>query len=113
MNHRLQTNDACIVNNREELQRLCDAADAAGVPIPPFDWKTDPALADGQHYCQWRGLWLWADMFGGWEVNQEHEHGRVQRIVTSETQTPGADLEDAKRRAQAAAMSLVQRNQPE
>lgn len=63
--------------------------------VEPFVWSED-----GTH-CKWGRYDLCIDAGGTWVVLLGHH-----RMLTSKDQTPGTDLMDAQRRAQAAAMVL-------
>jgi hypothetical protein len=66
--------------------------------LPPFKWRyTDVNLRT----CRWEGMTLDAFKSGAWYV---YDFGEV--LASSQHQTTGSDLEDAKRRAQGAAIAL-------
>lgn len=73
-----------------------------------FLWVKAASLGDGQHYCEWNGLTLWADQYGTWNVClppvKENKPWRV--VISDKMQAAGTNLQDAQRRAQAAAMGL-------
>lgn len=76
--------------------------------LPPFTWSKPYGLADNQHCAEWHGMILWVDQFGNWSVCRppvaENKPYRV--MIDSKMQAPGTNLQDAQRRAQAAAMGL-------
>jgi len=75
---------------------------------PPFLWAKPRYVADDAIVCEWMDLVLWAQPDGQWRVNRLHSESCIANIlVTHEDQRPGADLQDAKRMAQAVAMNLL------
>lgn len=77
--------------------------------VEPFNWTKPHGAADEQQLCEWHGMALWADMNGEWRVVRMGAAGkRGAVLVTHEDQAPGTDIDDAKRRAQAAA--IIQRD---
>lgn len=74
-----------------------------------FNWKTEPLLADGQQYAEWRGLFLWANDLGEWSVVRLATiYERSTTLITHDDQTKGKDINEAKQRAQAAAIVQLQ-----
>lgn len=73
-----------------------------------FNWKTDRTLADGQQYAEWRGLILWADYLGQWRVVRKNRSAPSSILITHDDQTKGKDINEAKQRAQAAAIVQLQ-----
>lgn len=70
-----------------------------------FLWKRPYGAADGQELCEWNGLALWADMHGEWRVVRMGANGRRGEVlITSADQINGKDIDEAKQRAQAAAI---------
>jgi len=67
--------------------------------LPPFVWTQ--TTKTGVHRCWWDGLTLDAGASGIWYV---YDPGEV--LASHQTQSKGSDLEDAKRRAQGAAIAL-------
>lgn len=77
---------------------------------PPFNWRASSPLSSDQPFCEWRGMVLWAESSGHWSVEVFHEGEIEPEVITSgDIQAPGDGLEDAKRRAQGAAMALYQK----
>jgi hypothetical protein len=66
--------------------------------LPPFEWA---AKEGGVHECKWQGMTLQARQVGIWLV---HDRGTI--LAAWHEQAPGSDLEDAKRRAQGAAIAV-------
>jgi hypothetical protein len=66
--------------------------------LPPFQWA---AKEGGVHQCEWQGMSLEAWQDGRWWV---HDRGTI--LAAWHEQAPGSDLDDAKRRAQGAAIAL-------
>jgi hypothetical protein len=66
--------------------------------LPPFVWNK---YVKGVHQCEWQGISLEAWDDARWWV---HERGTM--LAAWHEQAPGSDLEDAKRRAQGAAIAL-------
>lgn len=69
--------------------------------LPPFVWRYTDLDRGWIHGCKWEGLTLYASEQGTWSVRQDG-----QCLITSNDQTPGSDIEEAKRRAQGAAIAL-------
>ncbi len=64
-----------------------------------FEWKE---VAVSYHQCDWNGLTLTAGNNGRWFVYSDS----MDVLSSYETQAPGEAIEDAKHRAQSAAMAL-------
>lgn len=77
-------------------------------PLQTFRWEQPYGIADHQHRCSWEGFELWASGTGEWRVLREpmFEDGQWIMLVDDQQQVAGTDLQDAMRRAQAAAMVL-------
>ena len=69
----------------------------------PFRWTKPSGIADDQEMCEWNKMLLWANPYGEWRV-VANRHRRVVVVGCDTRQAKGADLADAKRRAQASAM---------
>lgn len=76
------------------------------VDASPFEWVPMTAPTDTEPTMQsdWNGWHLVADFNGRWSVGTRTHGSRI----SSNTQAPGIDLQDAMQRAQAAAMILHQ-----
>lgn len=72
-----------------------------------FAWKTDRFLADRQQYAEAGPLILWASDTGEWSVNK-NTAGMARVIVSDRQQVKGKDINEAKKRAQAAALVQLQ-----
>ena len=74
--------------------------------MDPFVWTEPYGIADHQQVCEWNGLVLNAHPNGQWNV--VYWNGDTSRpgitLVDDAMQAKGNDLQDAQRRAQAAAM---------
>lgn len=68
-----------------------------------FTWTKPEGIADWQERCEVSNLVLWASGYGEWVVARR-EGDRYKVFTDSLMQTKGVDLEDAKRRAENAAM---------
>lgn len=74
-----------------------------------FRWNAPYGLADGQQCAEAGALILWADEFGGWSVVRKNGNGAPGSIlITHEDQVKGKDINEAKQRAQAAAIVQLQ-----
>lgn len=70
-----------------------------------FNWKEHNFGGEKSHECSYKGLTLFASTSGSWAV---WDKVSVEPIVSWRSQVKGSDLQDAQRRAQAAAMVLHQ-----
>jgi hypothetical protein len=71
--------------------------------LPPFVWKE---IVPNLYKCAWQGLILHAGCSGAWWVERGIYADNAVELASYEDQTTGSDLEDAKRRAQGAAIAL-------
>jgi hypothetical protein len=76
----------------------------AQATLAPFVWQHMGSYA----LCEWNALVLWAKAGGDWRVDQYRQDGRLLTNTSNADQTRGKNIQDAKRRAQAAAMVLHQ-----
>lgn len=74
-----------------------------------FHWDTKNVAGDGGICCEYGPIFiLWAQPDGQWRVNvRRAENQPALILITHENQRRGADLQEAQRMAQAAAMALT------
>ena len=74
-----------------------------------FRWEKPYGAADGQQCAQLATLVLWADELGQWRVVRKNGGGAPGSVlITQEDQVPGKNINEAKQRAQAAAIVQLQ-----
>lgn len=73
-----------------------------------FHWEKPYGAADGQQCAEVADLILWADEFGHWRVVRKNHGAPGSIIITHEDQSKGENINEAKQRAQAAAIVQLQ-----
>jgi hypothetical protein len=72
-----------------------------------FEWTEPFGIADGQQCCEVGPLILWATPDGEWRVCKKA--GKMALVIVSDCQqTKGKDINEAKQRAQGAALVQLQ-----
>lgn len=72
-----------------------------------FNWSEPYGAADGQQCCEFGGLILWASETGEWNVCRRSGKMAIE-IVSDRHQTRGININEAKQRAQGAAIVQLQ-----